>query len=59
MPSPRIVNGAAPERRMTTADAAKVGGISHGTRYRYLGARADPVVASAWAIIESVDNRIC
>jgi hypothetical protein len=34
MPSPRIVNGAAPERRMTTADAAKVGGISHATPYR-------------------------
>ncbi len=41
------------------ADAAKAVGISHATLYRYLGARADPVVASAWAIIESVDNRIC
>jgi hypothetical protein len=44
---------------MTTADAGKVGGISHATRHRYLREQADPVVASAWAIIESVDNRIC
>jgi hypothetical protein len=40
---------------MTTADAAKVGGISHATRYRYLGARPDPAAACARGIIESVD----